>query len=166
MPHIKHFQPLADIANNYDWLLRFEANQDDMRQKDAAKFERLCGYELEKLRFDPNMTLDAAFAQARQEYAVFEYLLSVNRNLARGKTDNVRPDADYAVHVFDTWITRLLDITGCDTEAELAKNPYFKKQYAACRYYRFQFSLPGWVEQMPATVPTFATKHGNDHPLR
>lgn len=160
MPHIKHFQTLADIRNNYALLLRFETHQDEMRTEDVAKFERLCSYEVDKLRFDKTLTPEQAFAQARQESAVFDYLLSVENNLARGETDNVRPGADYAIRVFQLWIDRLRDITGATDESQLAKHPLFKKQYEACKHYRFQFSLPGWVNKMPESVPAFATKHG------
>lgn len=159
MPHIKHFQTLADIRNNYAFLLRFEAHQDAMRAEDTAKFERLCSYELDKLRFDANLTPEQAFAQARQESAVFDYLLSVENHLARGENDAVRPDADYAIAVFQLWIDRLRDITGAPDERTLARDPFFKKQYEACKHYRFQFSLPGWVNKMPASVPTYASKH-------
>lgn len=164
MPHIKHFQNLADIRSNYNMLLRLETYQEDMQSEDPAKFARLCSYEVDKLRFDTGLSPEQAFAQARQENAVFEYLLSVQNNLALGETDNVRPDADYAIHVFQVWIDRLLDITGAPSEAQLAKHPLFKKQYAACKHYRFQFSLPGWVNKMPATVPAFATKHRPNDP--
>lgn len=156
MPHIKHFQQIADLHHTFDALYRLERTHQEL---DATALAYRKQAAADYLHLSDALSLEELLAHAAIEDSVYVYLLAVENGVVRGDAPVRRPDADVAIQVFQERIDRMCAQFGA-TEEQLAKDPFFAKRYAACKYYRFQFSLPGWVNTMPESVPDIVTKYG------
>lgn len=141
MPHIKYLQPLADIEDRYsDWL--------DMIEKGDRLPARLRMLESDGWTMDDKELI-------LREQNVLRFLIGRQNGFVHGGPAYCPYRADVE-SCFHRHLTYLDETFGCNADTVRTFTDGYKKmvakEYHACRYYLFQFSLPGWVEKLPERI--------------
>ena len=140
---MKYFQAIADIRNHYDEIL-----------KSAKRGSRFDWVLLETWNVSPE-----DIPAIQEERDALAYLIACQNTFARDKTA-MKPSVEVVNRLFNRHLAFLADIFDCDASTFRKYDlPGVRKEYEACSHYLFQFSLPAWVEKMPAEIPTFEGKH-------
>lgn len=141
---MKYFQAIADIRNHYDEIL-----------KSATRNQSFDWMLLETWNVSPE-----DIPAIQEERDALAYLIACQQTFARDKTA-MKPSVELVNRLFNRHLAYLADIFDCNASTFRKYDlPAVRKEYEACRHYLFQFSLPGWVEKLPAEIPTFEGKHG------
>lgn len=163
MPHIKYFQPLADLMRPYqDFFMYTYYMLEDyyLEEEDAFDSHRLSTYLDSKMphyfrdemrqkgeRFD-EQTLERII----KEMNILSYMLGVRFDrYALEPLDRPDPQEVRAL------LQRILDYY-CDlynqTPEQMYKhsNPVVKNMALCCKHYLFQYSLPGYVRRLPEQI--------------
>lgn len=142
MPKMKYFQPIADIRNDYEKLLRAYDNLDER----YAKWEiDLWGVTEE----DKPLILE--------EWDVLRYLIACQHGVAyHAEKDLQKPSVEVVNRCFNRQIKRLEEVFPVDEYTiNQYNNTLVKKKYKACKHYIFKFSLNGWVKSMPDEIEAY-----------
>ncbi|WPS85642.1 hypothetical protein SMD22_00860 (plasmid) [Brevibacillus halotolerans] len=146
---MKYFQSIAEILNHYDEILqRFDKIPWGHMLLDTWGI-KVTEKEREKLI---------------EEREVLRYLIGCELMLVNDENgENAKKPS---LHVVQRCFQRHLDflekIHRCHAY-NVNKHPNVKtrKEYKACRYYLFKFSLSAWYEKLPNEILTFQNKYGS-----
>lgn len=149
MPKMKYFQPVADIRNSYDDILDAFIEPDN-------RFSQI------KLGVY-NLTVEDE-PLIKEEVEVLKYIIACQHGLAFGSDHNImKPTLEAVNRCFNRHQARIEDVFGInEANANKFDNPIIKKQYKACRHYLFQFSLPGWVKNLPDEIESYDNKYSKN----
>lgn len=149
MPKMKYFQAVGGIRDSYDTILECFDEIDDRFSQMKLKSRGLSSEDLPIIQ---------------EEVNVLRYIIACQRGLVYdGETNIQKPTIEAANRVFTRHLHRLDDVHGINaTNANKFDNPIIKKQYKACRHYLFQFSLPGWVKNLPDEIESYDNKYSKN----
>lgn len=143
--HMRFFNELFYIQNHYDNILT-NAEMDGERNWSLLETWNIRPEDIEDIR---------------EERKVLSYLLACKLSIAR-EEKAVKPELAIVERLFNRQLMFLENVHGIHAyNANKHRNPMTRKKYKACRHYLFKFSLPAWVEKLPAEILTFDEKYGD-----
>lgn len=149
MPHMKYFQPVAGIRDIYREPVR-AFNEKSLVSQDTKDF--ILG-QWGFTRQDKRL--------AEEEIHVLEYIIACQHGVTYHDTNLKKPTREVVNRCFNRHLEFLKDVFEInDTNVNKYPVQDIKKQFKACKYYMFKFSLDGWYQSMPDVILTMDNKYG------